>query len=422
MKLGEFKTKTAVRMVQGEEPLYAPYSFKTVRKTERMIASVDSGSTQPRVAFATADDQNIEEQWIIPALYGVVIDDREILPKSEDLYDHLDSYIMNNELKNDKVFDKLRVVRGRKLVDSNATSNRIDSSTQKIDNPAFYVNIIDGIAYGLARKYGEEIPDHVEILASVALPPDDMSSTTNKERFKNNLIGTYTWKHVESGATIKIDIKDVVLATEPEASIYYYFLSKDEEVPEVVLAINTGGRSIGLELLINGKTGDMSSTTLPFGGTQFMKDLGKAYVTANGGRVPSDKLLSEAVITGKLKDGNSHIDVTDIIRDLCKDYANKIMSGVISEIFDMQTDYTIKSLNAVVVSGGMMRSGEYDISIADYLEILFKEKTPNTDYFIELENLIPAGLAVIAYQEDAGFIMPDDEDLEEVSADGADEE
>lgn len=415
MDLRELQVKKTVEIERGEEKLHQVYDLANVDKTVELILGIDGGSTQTRVIVLAKDDLDVSTQYIIPSNNVLLPDDRELKPKSEELIDRLDSFIVNETTSKEGKIGRDRVVRATKMNDTGLSPASISSTVQKIDEPIFYLNIVDSIGYALLQKYQNEVPSIVNVVAGIALPPDDMSSTKNMNIFRKNIIGTYNWSHTDSNVKVKINILDVELATEPEAFVKAYYASTGAEVPETVLCINTGGRSTGAEVLQEGKILSSASHTFEYGGNQFLSEVGKFYNNTHGGRVPNTKLLAKAVKTGKLKSGNSTIDIVPEITDACKVFGSRIFNDVVKKVCDY-AGIPLDSINEVIMCGGLSRGGDYDVSPADYVGELFEEKTPDTDYTVVEENLIPFGLAFIAFNANADFLM-DEEDVEEEEED-----
>lgn len=411
MSLQNFKLKQNQYITPGEEKLYKKYNFSNSNEEVDLLFAVDGGSTQTRVSVIEAYGEGADELFIIPSNMVSLKDDREIKPKSEDLYDRLDSRIINQSNKTQSKIQRERIVRATKMIDAGLSATSISSTMQKIDEPIFYINIVDSIGYALMQKYETKIPKKVRCAVGVALPPDDMESTRNVDKFRDNLLGNYKFMHPDSNVEISIEILDVTVETEPGAFVSAYYATEEIEIPEKVLCINTGGRSIGAAVLQNGKLNDTASQTFPYGGNQYLAEIGKTYSNNYGGRAPSLEFLAAAVQTGKLKNGNSSIDISKEIEASAKIFADRIFNDVVKNVCD-RSGINLQDLNVVIVSGGMIRRGEHGISIADYLMQDFEEKTPYTDFSCVEENLIPLGVAYKVYTEHKELVDPEEDDYE----------
>lgn len=415
--------KKKVIIEEGEELLHNHYPLSTVDKTKRLLVGVDAGSTQTRVLLI--DDLNNEPDttlYTIPSVSSFVPNDVEIRPQGDLLYNIMDSVIVNLKALNETIFTKRRVVRGTKKTDFGGAENRISSSNQKIKSEVFYINIIDAIGYALCQKYKDSIPKNVELVVGVALPPDDRQSTTNRNAFKRQLLGQYSWTHTDSDVSINIDIAETTILTEPEAFIKAYYSTTDEEIPEYILHINGGGRSIGVELLANGIPIEKTSKSLYYGGTQLLDNLGELIAKTEGGRAAKEQALRKAINTGFLTSGKTVKDVVDYIKTVKAEMADKIYTDVTKYVFDAQQEVAIEDIAEISVSGRLFESGEYDISIADFLGEKYKQVSPNTE-FIRMEgNLIPLGLAFSVCKDYYGFLEDSSIDLSAEPEDNTNED
>ena len=410
-----------VEMERGEEPLYETLSVAQGVGKKTIIAGLDAGSTQTRVKIIDKESQNINKTYIIPSMVQRVPDMRELKPKSDIIYDRMDTAITNLTMNPDPVFNNVRLIRGRKTVDNNFPELRIQSSVKKTDEEVFYLNIIDALGYAIAFNYSDEVPTEVDVYAGVALPPDDMISSKLINKFRAKILGQYKWMHNDSGISILINIKDVVASTEPEAFAQAYYVLSGVPMPERVIMVNTGGRSTGLELLENGKAVTEISKTLKYGGRQFLLDLNNKIIQSENNTIEnimSEDVLSKAVKKGYVKRGKcGRVEVIPEIESLCKDYATDYMSDIKTNILDRR-QLDLNDVDEVIMSGGLVRRGEYDISISDFLGDEINKLAPDTEFVVVEENYIPTGTILLAFQtfntelqnadDDEDFLSDDD--------------
>lgn len=437
--LKNLQATAKVTIEQGEELLHQEYpAVVNKNKVENLVVGVDGGSTQTRVSFMRLTDElgSLEEVYVIPSALSIKYDGSDLKEKSLKLYDNLESTIIDKALSPYNVFDKVRVIRGTKLVDYGQTVSRINSSVQKVDTPAFYINIIDSIGYGLVMdcaKRGMEIAGTYNVSLACSLPPDDVKSVKNKTTFLNYIKNLFIWNY--KGQEININIVNCYITTEPEASGRCAFALADEEIPGKSFVVDGGGRSIGSEILIDGKVFDKTSIAYRYGGTQLIQDLAQECISEFGGTSPSEDSLKEALRTGLLRKGRSSLDISDLIRK-CKDrFARMLFADIITQVFDSQRNVALEDIETLVFSGRLFNSGDYEYSIKDEFLRLFKEKNPEVEVIsIEDSYLIPIGNAIIAYlefgrvlEENDGLVNPledeeeyeEDEEMSEVAAEMA---
>lgn len=444
--LKSLNTTAKITIEYGEELLHQEYKpVVDKNKIENLVVGVDGGSTQTRVSFMRlADELNaLEEVYVIPSALSTLTDGSELKEKSPTLYDNLESMIINKAPNPYNIFDKARVIRGTKLVDYGQIVSRINSSVQKVDTPAFYINFIDSIGYGLVMdcaKRGMNLAGKYNVSLSCSLPPDDVKSVKNKETFLNYIKNLFIWNY--KGQEIEINIVNCYITTEPEAAGRCAFALSGEEIPGRSFVIDGGGRSIGSEILRDGKVFDKTSIAYRYGGTQLIQDLAQECISEFGGTSPSEEVLKEALKTGLLRKGRSSIDISELIKK-CKDtLARTLFADVITQVFDSQRDVSLEDIETVVISGRLFDSGEYDYSLMNEFLRLFKERNPEVEVIsLEGNYLIPIGNAIIALlefgkvlEENEGVVKPlpydededeEDEELEmgeEVAVDSSTEE
>lgn len=423
-KIGRKESKDSI--IKGEEKLFEVYDARNVIEEKNLILGIDGGSTQTRVMLADGDfDGTIDTDgfYTIPSDHAKLDNERVINAKSDKLYEILDSFIVDTRDSVSSKIGRMRVVRGTKLIDSNIGPLKMTSTDQKIHESTFYTNLVDSIGYAVLQKYQTRVPSKVNVIAGIALPPDDNRLPQNREKFRKNIIGTYEWTHRESNVSTSISILDINTMTEPEAFAEGYYAAQGEEMPEVVLVINMGGRSIGIEIIRNGKLIDAASITLPYGGNQFATEVGTRILESENNNLtrplPLDK-LKEIILTGKMTLGRSSIDVVDEIKEAQQVFAARVFNGISVNVIDTIESLDFNAISEVLVSGGLIRRGAYDASIADNLAAMFKEKCETTGFTVVEENYIPVGLMIDPLNQNPEFIYgeeveEDESELDETS-------
>ena len=387
---------------EGEERLHREFDTTQVSKKVKVVVGVDCGSTQTRACVIDSENtDNLLEQlgvtYVIPSVSASILDDRNIPKKTNFLYDYMDTSISNLSGNMEAPFHQVRLVRGTKAMDVEEKENRLTSTTQKVVDPTFYYNIFDAIGYALIDKYEGQVPKEVEIVLSVALPPDD-NNPKNIQTLQKNLVG-FNWKLLEKDVVIKCTISGVFVYTEPEAFIKAYYVLSGEDTPEATLHIEGGGRSIGAEILVNGQTLGSAQKSIDYGGTQLKEMLGRLYVAKYGGRAPREAALESAIRTGFLKRGNDSLDIKELLEESMRVFAAKIVDETRLRVFDQQSKVGFQDLNVISVSGRLFKKGKHELSLASFVAEEFAKLAPSTQ-FVHLEgNFIPSGLVLTALSE-----------------------
>lgn len=402
VKFGD--TKDVEKIGRGEEPLHKKYIFKNEPdRRETVLAYEDGGSTQTRGNMLDVKDlghfdEHLDEVIVIPSTSASVIDDRVIEPYSDNLYDNLESQIVNMSVASDALFRNVRLVRGSKAVNVEMYENRLGSSTQKTSDATYYYNILDAIGYQALLKYQDRVPVQLGVYLSVSLPPDDLNEI-NQKRFRDNM-KSFKWVHAPSGVSIQIDIVKIYTMTEPEAYAKgHYYTRRDGQIPDFTLHIEGGGRSIGAEILRYKKTLKGGQKTLDFGGNQLLNFLNDSYVQKYGGSRLRQEVLEEAIIRGTVRVGNETREVVDLIKQAKQQMAARIFHTIKREVFDTQTRVGLTDLNIVTVSGRLFDEGEYGVSVAQYLQKFFVEASEFTLFEKLEDNMIPQGLMLESMME-----------------------
>lgn len=408
--LGKNEVKRAIEV--GEEKLYAPQSFANVAGKKKYYAGVDGGSTQFRVTLIAEDeleefDKHLSVQYIVPSRSVQMNDDRKIESKTALLYDNMDSTLINTSGSNEVLVQNVRTLRGTKADDSNIKAKRLVSKQQKTAEQLFYININESIGYALLQKCGDSVPSEVEIVLGLSLPPDDRSEKS-MQRLRDNL-QKYKWKHNTSGVSVNINYLEIDTMTEPEAAVKGYYAVNDEDTPEYVLHFEAGGRSTGVEILVNGLSLDSAQKTLTFGGTQLQDSLSTLFVNKYGGSGLVPETAQVALRTGLVRNGNHKTDVMDLVDEAKRQLGVRMVDETRERVFDTQDVVDITEINVVSMSGRtfghtilpedwIKEAGEGNApalvktSITDHLAKEFAKHAPNVEFNYIEENYIPTGL------------------------------
>ena len=397
-----------------------------------LLAGVDAGSTETRVSLADwkdaaifGDSSKSQEaldillrDFRIPSTYANVDDAREITPVSDNLEDNYDSnltLIRNNAEKS--MIGRCRVLRGRKTQDAMGLVSRyLDSSTNKTDNPIFYVNILDGLGYAILQKYNGAIPKEVDIYLTLSVRPKELTSICRK-KMTENLVGTFMfiWKSVN----VQLNIKDLAFTTEPEAQIggttTVYDLRADSGIDAVhysamadqlydshcYVHIEGGGSSIGVEVVRNGSLIDACSSTFPLGGNYMAQMFIDRYREQNG-RTITKEAAGSALITCILREGRSSIDVSELVAQCKNQVGMDILERLRHEVVDTMSDLMLQDVEFITLGGRLFLPDAAGTTVGEYFGEYVHQLSPNTDVHILAENFIAQGNLVNAMNSDYG--------------------
>lgn len=409
-----------------------------------MVAGIDAGSTQTRVALADARDvpalidnsnpskvlEILKKTYIIPSTYATAGDNREILPASDNLEDNYDSTIVAVRVSAERpMLTRHRVLRGRKMDDIKGVVARfMDSSTNKSDNYVFYTNIIDALGYAVLQKYNNAVPREVNLQLFLSVRPKELSSICRTKMIEN-LVGQFlfSWKDV----SITININHLEFSTEPEAQVFgtttmcdlHYANGDGEKYKEqadnladtgTYIHIEGGGSSIGVEVIHNGQLVDSCSSTFQLGGN-YMQQIFIDHMSDFMGRTVSTTAADEALRTTLLRDGRETLDVSEIVADVKNQVAMDIVERIRHNVIDTNHWLSIQDVMFVSLGGRLFLPDEHGISIGEYLEKYIHQMSPNTEVIVLGDNYIPQGNLVMAVNEaiENEFIRVNNVDLGE---------
>ncbi len=396
-----------------------------------LIAGIDAGSTETRVCLADATDaelfanesrvkealQALGKVYTIPSTYATTMDNREIIPASQNIEDNYDSTIMMVRVSAEHpMVTRHRVLRGKKMRDATGLVARyLDSSTNKSDNPIFYINIIDALGYAIMHKYNGAIPRTVNVQMVLSVRPKEQTSIC-RDRMIENIIGQFifSWKNT----SITLNIQSIDFTTEPEAQVFgttticdlKYTENPDtgESFKELAdrlsnsrtyIHIEGGGSSIGVEVVRDGQLVDSCSSTFQLGGN-YLCQIFIDRVRESIGRTVSVDAANEALVTTLLRDGRDTIDVNGIVADCKNQLALDIVERLRHNVIDLNHWLSLQDVEFITLGGRLFRQDKRGNTISTYLREYIQQISPNTDVIVLTENCIPQGNLVIGLNAD----------------------
>lgn len=394
-----------------------------------LVAGVDAGSTQTRVCLADKNDVDIlmqknvtsemykklrDEVYIIPSTFAVVGDEREIKPNSDNLEDNYDSHIIRVSTSAVKpLVGSDRILRGQKIKDTVGLPLRyLDSSTNKMDNSIFYLNVLDGIGYALLQKYNHSIPRSVRVHLVVSVRPKELN-TICQSKMNENFIGNFVFRWKSLSINIQIDSADYT--TEPEAQITGTSSVADlaavvEDSAEArdlsqklgnsdsYIHIEGGGSSIGVEVVKNGNIVDAASSTFQLGGNYLVRVVIDRLREIKG-RVVSEESVREAIQTCLLRNGREREDISDVIASCKNQVGLDIIERLRHDVIDLTPDLSLLDMDFITLGGRLFNKDGAGTSIGTYFAEYLRQISPNTEVIVLNDNHIPQGNLVIGINE-----------------------
>lgn len=398
-------------------------------QTLELVVGVDAGSTQTRVCVADAGDAKVllgenispdiyqsfkDQVFIIPSIYAVVNDERDIAPKSANLEDNYDSHIIRlNSGAEKPLVGSDRIVRGQKIADSAGLVSRyFDSSTNKMDNPIFYINVLDGIGYAILQKYSGNIPSQVKIHLVISVRPKELNQICQK-KMNDNFIGEYVFQW--QGVKIDMHISDTLYTTEPEAQITGTSIIMDLAAAtcdseaardlsdkfnnsDSYIHIEGGGSSIGVEVVKNGNIVEACSSTFQLGGNYLIKVIIDRLRVIKG-RTVSEESVRSALQTCLLKNGREREDIATVISECKNQVGLDIFERLRHDVIDITPDLSLLDMDFITLGGRLFKEDDSGTSIGQYFAEYLKQISPKTEVIILQDNYIPHGNLVIGLNE-----------------------
>lgn len=394
-----------------------------------LVAGVDAGSTQTRVCLADRKDAQVlmqenvtpevylklrDEVYVIPSTFAVVGDEREIKPNSDNIEDNYDSHIIRVRTSAVKpLVGSDRILRGQKIKDTMGLPLRyLDSSTNKMDNSIFYLNVLDGIGYALLQKYNGNVPQNVKVHLVVSVRPKELNSIC-QSKMNENFIGDFVfwWKSV----SINISIVSADYTTEPEAQITGTSAIADlaaivEDSAEArdlsqklgnsdsYIHIEGGGSSIGVEVVKNGNIVDAASSTFQLGGNYLTRVVMDRLREVKG-RTVSEESVREAIETCLLRNGREREDISEIIAAAKNQVGLDIIERLRHDVIDVSTDLSLLDMDFITLGGRLFNEDGAGTSIGTYFAEYLRQISPNTEVIVLRDNRIPQGNLVIGINE-----------------------
>ena len=395
--------------------------------TVELVIGVDAGSTQTRVAIADANDYTTlmvlsdtepagayqfltQGSYIIPSSFALVADEREIKPCSDNLEHNYDSRVIRVKTKAvEPVVGSHRIVRGQKVKDATGlVQQSLDSSTNKMDNQIFYLNVLDGIGYALLQKYNGAIPRNVKIHLVLSVRPNELNHIC-QTRMNDNFLGRFIFSW--GGAEINMDIVTADYTTEPEAQVngtaavfdLAAVVTGDEEKSALADKINNsdsyihiegGGSSIGVEVIKNGNIINGCSKTFHLGGN-YLTQVVASRLRDTLGRTVTRESAQEAVVSCLLRNGRERDDVTEIVAECKSQVGMDIMERLRHEVIGLSTDLSLRDMDFVTLGGRLFSDDDAGQSIGKYFARYLEQVSPNTDVIILQNSYIPQGNLII---------------------------
>ena len=227
-------------------------------------------------------------------------------------------------------------------------SQMIPKHRQRIN----YVSSV--VAVAMSKLKNQNIGDKVNMF--IALPPVEV--TGSKDVVISNIVGKYkvTFNKVGNPNTVvEFSINDVACYEESRLALLQFIF--DEKHPERIgqfsntdiLSIDIGASTTDFVIFKQGKYQNKTGNTIRYGGN-VARDYLITEVERQLGKTLSIEAANQALIEGRVRNGNKMIPIPDIIEKAKSTVARSIVRDIDSYFTRIGTPLT--EINYIIVSGG----------------------------------------------------------------------
>lgn len=236
---------------------------------------------------------------------------------------------------------------------------RPEQQKNKYEQKINYLSTV--LAVALSKLKNPELGESINLFS--ALPPSEVEN--HKEEFKANLVGSYTVsfnKIGDNGTTVQFKINDVYCYEESRMAIIQFLF--DDKHPErigkyassTLMSIDIGASTTDLAIFENGSYIERTGRTYKVGGNTVRDLIGKAVMAKYGMEIPT-KEADQCLIEGRVKRGNKHDEIGDIVATSKERVAQQIISKMDSYFSGIEM--SLMSINYIIVSGGGSMESSY---------------------------------------------------------------
>lgn len=390
---------------------YGKANMTLLESVAYVNVSVDAGSSETRTHLWN-DNPKSGGIHGISSEYAIVSGDiSNTISQTDSLYDNMEIILEDvTEGKENKVFNNITIVKGGLFDDMRLTSAKTSSNIGKSLQDTTYINTIAniGLRFYMNSYSTGRYNQKYKVNLTLALPNEDVISNKRQDETKDRLYGDYVFSLPRYNFTINIEVprEGILLVDEAKAALgSWRVTSKDKTNYENVLIIDAGGRSVDYSIMFKGRSLARGSATGKYGGQKFVDTIMEKYVNETGNDMPTRDMILDALNSGLLQDGNSHIEISEFISKAKDEIASTIINEV-SSLLD-NNELRIQQLNLVLCAGRLMRETIVDNSVkvkslAYNIESQIKRRSPNTHVaMLSDEFALVKGLSMARYAFDS---------------------
>ena len=264
------------------------------------------------------------------------------------------------------------------------------------------INYISAIVASAISRLKYELAENIDLY--LAVPPIEIHQA--REVFNELLTGTYTvtFPKYMGGTQVRLTINGVKCYEESfMASTSFFFnmngIPKESSKAYLignVLSLDIGASTTDLAIIKNGRYLDKSGQTYKTGGNE-ARDFLMNEVCARYAMDMSIEDAEKSMAEGRLQQGNSYDDISDIVSMAKSALAKKLITHMQTYFKRIQIDIT--TINAIVVSGGGSMQSQYVNADGEVI----KTSEPMSYYVTQELINWSKGTIVVPYGDEARF-------------------
>lgn len=370
--------------------------------------TMDVGSTSERTLVFEQDLSSMSEPLVVDSGYYQI--DRpieSIRSASPNLSDNLEIVITPKD-KSHMIGRSAHILKGTLRRSVNENFVPMSANASKIDQVQTYVNIFANLGITLLyqmRRMGH-VYTHNNIKFTVSLPSEDLDNQTRINEFMLKLCGEYIIEFPRLKVSFDFSIReeDVVVASEIEATMYYYFSKHSRNTDDNIFFIEGGGRNISYSGIKEGIISRDAAFSLPGGGTLLSNLLAKQISQQLNVTRPRLEQMEQVLTTGQWKMGNTQMDALPCVNAAKEEFAATVYSGLLRSI-DL-AGLQANEISKIVCDGRIfkeIKAGGHVLSrsIMAILMEKFHDVSPSTEFeYTGVDYPVPEGLVAIRIEEE----------------------
>lgn len=377
-------------------------------ETCHINATMDVGSTSERTLLFEKDLSSMSDPLVQDsAFYQFDRSIENIRSASPSMTDNLEM-VISPEDKSHFIGREVRILKGSLRRAVNDSFIPMSSNASKIDQTPTYVNIYAnlGIAllYNMARMGCGYKTNRVHF--TVALPTEDLDNQSRIDAFLLNLCGIVHINFPRIGVAFDLDIRPehVLVASEVEAMMYYYFSKHQRTLEDNIFFIEGGGRNVSYSCVKDGIIAHDAAYSIAGGGTQLQNLVSKQISQNAGINRPRLELMEQVLSTCSYKQGSDITNVTACVNGAKEEFADGVYSGLLRAI-DM-AGLQANEISKIVCNGRIFKQVAskgtiISRSVMDILKDKYKSVSSSTIFeYTGTDYPVPEGLVAIRIEEE----------------------